>query len=247
MVEMAELPSVELLEEQARWLAPARARLLRGVAVAHCCRVLDLGAGCGAVTPELVRRARGPVIALDREIAALQDHAAAFAGASCVGGDALHLPFVAGGFDLVFCQLTLLWIFPLTQAIEEIWRILAPGGALVALEPDYGGMIEHPPEIATRELWLHGLARAGADPYVGRKLPALLAQQGFACRVALFDMLEPPHPARFDLLRGLPLEPAEQTVLEESALQSGRLSDGWRQVAHLPFFLVTALKPQPLH
>jgi hypothetical protein len=65
--------------------------------------------------------------------------------------------------------------------------------------------------------------------------------------VALFDMLEPPHPARFDLLRGLPLEPAEQTVLEESALQSGCLSDGWRQVAHLPFFLVTALKPQPLH
>jgi hypothetical protein len=33
MVEMAELPSVELLEEQARWLAPARARLLRGVAL----------------------------------------------------------------------------------------------------------------------------------------------------------------------------------------------------------------------
>ena len=245
MVETAALPSVELLEEQAHWLASARARLLRGVAIAHCRRVLDLGAGCGVVTPELVRRARGPVVALDREIAALQDHAIAFAGALCVGGNALHLPFADGGFDLVFCQLTLLWISPLVQAIEEIWRVLAPGGALVALEPDYGGMMEHPQEIATRELWLNGLTRAGADPCVGRKLPTLLSQQGFTCRVALFDTLEPPHPSRFELLRGLPLEPEEQRTLQEGIRQSGCLSGNWTQVAHLPFFLVTALKPRP--
>jgi len=247
VVETAALPSVKLLEEQAPWLAPARARLLRNVAIAHCRRVLDLGAGCGAVTPELVRRARGSVMALDREAAALQECATAFVGASRAAGDALHLPFADDTFDLVFCQLTLLWISPLAQALAEIWRTLAPGGALVALEPDYGGLMEYPPEIATRDLWLHGLTRAGADPCVGRKLPALLSQQGFMCRVALFDTLEPPAPERFELLRGLPLESAEQAALKEIALQAHRLSGGWGQVAHLPFFLVTALKPRPLY
>ena len=53
------LPSKTLLEAQAEWLAPARARLLRRVGIARRRRILDLGAGYGAVTGELVRRGGG--------------------------------------------------------------------------------------------------------------------------------------------------------------------------------------------
>ena len=76
----------QLLTEQAAWLAPARARLLRRVAIAHRQRVLDLGAGPGAVTPELVRRSGGLVVALDVDLDALQTNGDAVLGSDCAMG-----------------------------------------------------------------------------------------------------------------------------------------------------------------
>lgn len=234
------LPEADLLRMQAVWLAPARAQLLRLVGVGQRRRVLDLGTGYGAVVPELVRRSRGPVVALDRVFRALvegQD----FRGAERVTGDAVALPFVSGAFDLVFSQLTLLWVAPLGPAIAEVARVLRPGGAFVALEPDYGGMIEYPFEIASRELWVDGLARAGADPAIGRKLPGLLARAGFRVRVSLFDTLFEPSSERFAFLHDLPLSEEERAQLDRIEQAAADLDGGtWSQVAHLPFMLVTA-------
>ena len=239
-----DLPASEMLVQQAEWLAPARGRLFRQVSIARRKRVLDLGAGYGAVTGELVRRAGGPVVALDRAIAALQEAGAAYAGASRTGGDARRLPFADTVFDLVFTQLTLLWVQPVTRVLDEIHRVLHPGGVLVALEPDYGGMIEHPPEIAARELWLSALGRAGADPLIGRALPGLLAARGFTVNVGFFESLYAPAMARFDFLRDLPLTVAEALVLETIETEALVRRRPWAQIAHLPFFLVTALKPE---
>ena len=182
------LPSAELLRRQAEWLAPARARLLRRLNIAHRRRILDLGAGYGAVTGELVRRSSGArsagdrdgalVLALDRSIYSLYEKNL-FAGASRLNADAVRLPIRAASFDLVFCQCSLLWIHPLERCLDEIGRILRPGAALLALEPDYGGMIEHPAAMATRHLWISALSRAGAEPRAGRRLPGLLEDLGF--------------------------------------------------------------------
>jgi SAM-dependent methyltransferase len=237
----AALPPADLLAEQARWLAPARSRLLRRVAVARRRRTLDLGAGHGAITGELVRRSGGPVVALDLAADALREAAATpFGAALPVGGDARRLPFADDAFDLVVSQVTLLWVQPLAAALDEIARVLGPGGALVALEPEYGGMIEHPPEVATRELWTSALTRAGADPHVARKLPGLLAKRGFDVHVGLFNTLVPPAPERFALLRGLPLTPQETARLDRAERAAEARSGSWQVVAHLPFFLVTA-------
>ncbi len=236
------LPAAGLLEQQASWLAPARARLLRQIAVARRRRVLDLGAGYGATTVELVRRAGGAVTALDRAIAALRAGKTAFAGAGRVGGDAARLPFATGAFDLVFTQLTLLWTNPVEPVLDEIRRVLAPGGALAALEPDYGGMIEYPPEIAARDLWCAALSRAGADPLIGRRLPGLLAARGFAVSVGLFDTLAEPSPLRFDFLRDLPLTDEETVTLQRAEQVARQDGSHGQHVAHLPFFLVTAIR-----
>jgi SAM-dependent methyltransferase len=242
------LPPATLLKQQAQWLAPARARLLRNIAIARRQRVLDLGAGRGDVTTELVRRAGGhkAVIALDRDLTAMDEAPAEFAGAIRVGGDGRHMPCPSNTFDLVFSQFTLLWIAPLPTVIQEIWRVLAPEGVLVALEPDYGGMIEYPPEISSRRLWTKGVARAGGDPYTGRKLPGSLAAQGFDVRVELLNELHTPSPTRFDFLRDLPLTDTEQDTLQNIERQSAALSghdSAWQQIAHLPLFLITATKP----
>jgi len=239
----ADLPSPELLAQQAAWLAPARSQLLRRVMIARRRRVLDLGAGYGAVTGDLVRRAGGPVVALDRAVGALCVETDSFRGAYRVGGDAACLPFRDNAFDLFFSQITLLWMPALEAVLDEIERVLAPGGALVALEPDYGGMIEHPPELASRDVWLSALARAGADPFIGRKLPGLLSARGFDVRVSLFDTLYAPHPARFDFLRELPLTGPELARLDDIERKAKHYyAAPWSQMAHLPFFLITAIK-----
>jgi len=176
------------------------------------------------VTPELVRRGGGTVIALERQWNALQALPDRFSGAYRTVGDAVSLPFGEATFDLIFTQLTLLWISPLPKAIQEIERVLQPGGALVALEPDYGGMIEYPPEIACGALWVKGLER------------------GFRVRVSLFNTMTPPEPARFDLLAGLPLTGEERHTLKRIRERAQALSGPWAQIAHLPFVLVTAIK-----
>ncbi len=238
-----DLPPGGLLVRQAAWLAPARARLLRRIAIARRRSVLELGAGYGAVTPELVRRAGGKVVALDHAVKALRKETTPFMGAHRVGGDAGYLPFASATFDLVFCQWTLLWIPHLSATVAEVWRVLAPGGVLIALEPDYGGLIEYPPEIVSRDLWVAAIGRAGGDPRVGRKLPELLEQQHFELRVDLLNALQPPSLARFDFLRDLPLEDTARAQLTAIEQHATKLS-GWSQVAHLPLFLITALKPQ---
>jgi SAM-dependent methyltransferase len=236
------LPEPDLLRTQAEWLAPARGRLFRRVHIARRTRVLDLGAGYGAVTSSLVRRSSGQVVALDLDVDAMRVVAAEVPEADAVGGDAIRLPFRAASFDLVFAQLAFLWISPLDAALDEVARVLMPGGALVALEPDYGGMIEHPPAVAARQIWEDGLERAGADPRVARKLPGQLAARGLDVRVMLFSAVFAADPARFDLLRGLPLTGEEREALagiEEAAMVRRQ---PWGQIAHLPFFLIVAEK-----
>ena len=115
------------------------------------------------------------------------------------------------------------------------------GGALVSIEPDYGGMIEHPEELALRDVWIAALRRAGADPLVGRKLPGVLAAAGFRVRVDLVDRLEPPADARFRLLEELPLDESQRRRLE-AARRFDAGCPAWAKTVHLPFFLVSAEK-----
>lgn len=232
-----DLPSLDLLREQADWLSPARTRLLRQIRVAHRKRMLDLGCGYGIVTEELARRGREIAIGFDHHLEALRE-----AKAGCfVIGDATRLPFKEQAFDLVFCQLALMWM-PLEQTIREIGRATMKGGVVVAIEPDYGGMLEWPEGAGLKDVWIAALRRAGADPRVGRKLPGALARAGFDVRVETTSGVQPPSPARFGLLRGLPLTPDEQRKVSEVEQRWGSEFSNWETLVHLPFVLVVGTK-----
>jgi SAM-dependent methyltransferase len=181
------------------------------------------------------------VAALDVVETAVSSGSAQAASASFVCGDARRLPFADNSFDLVFSQCVLLWTGS-TQAAAEIHRVLEPNGVLIGLEPDYAGMIEYPPEIGTRDIWLAALARAGAEPRIGRVLPGVLAELGFEVRVDLLDSLVTPSRTRFDFLRTLPLTPDEAEALERAAAAASHLGGAWRQVVHLPVLLISATK-----
>jgi len=234
-------PPLELLKEQAQWLAPARARLLRRAEIAKRQRVLDLGAAFGIVSEELKRRCGGSAVAFDSSLDALKTASQRSSQIPCVCGEAENLPFLNHSFDLIFSQCSLMWM-NIDKVIPELYRVLQPGGILAAIEPDYGGMIEYPATIATRDLWIAGLTRAGAEPFAGRKLTHLLAAHKFNVSVEFLQQLHPPSAKRFELLRGLPLETDERARLDNIEQADQALTETHVKIVHLPFFLIRATK-----
>lgn len=242
-----ERPGPELSRALARWLAGPRSRALRRARIGVRERVLEVGCGHGVVTGELVRRARGQVVALDRDAEILlgQRRAGWAAVPHCwpVAGDAEQLPFADASFDLVLFENVLLWLGKAEAAIGEAARVLRPGGCVVALEPDYGGMLEQPP-MGLRDAWLDGLSRAGADPRVGRRLPGLCEGAGLDPWVELAHIPRPAEAEALALLDDLPLSDAERQAVAEARQRLAGACGEWEVFLHVPYVLVVAAHPR---
>jgi SAM-dependent methyltransferase len=100
-------------------------------------RVLDIGAGTGNWY-EAVRRTLGAepaYVGVDRSagmVAALQTRTAADARAAVAMADATALPFGDSRFDWAGAHFMLYHVPDIGAAIREAWRVLVPGGWLVA-------------------------------------------------------------------------------------------------------------------
>ncbi|MFJ1757845.1 class I SAM-dependent methyltransferase [Kitasatospora sp. NPDC088134] len=95
-------------------------------------RVLELAAGTGALTSELVAALPGAeLVATDLNAAMAEFGAARVPGASWRRADAQRLPFPdggEGGFDLVVCQFGAMFFPDRPGAFAEVRRVLAPEG-----------------------------------------------------------------------------------------------------------------------
>lgn len=95
--------------------------------------VLDLACGSGPMSRELQQPGR-TVIGLD-----YSEHELALAAERGPGpwvrGDGLKLPFADSSMDAVTSSMGLVVVQPLTQVLEEIARVLRPGGVLAAIAP----------------------------------------------------------------------------------------------------------------
>lgn len=165
---------------QASWFYGVRSNLLRRVGIAGKQKVLELGCGTGAVTPELTRRCKGQVVALDVRAGPFALHPERFADAQQVVAAGEAMPFADGSFDLVFTQMLFLWVADPAPLVRETWRVLRPGCELiVAAEPDFGGRIEHPEAGQLGPRMGAALRALGADPCIARRMPGVLRQEGF--------------------------------------------------------------------
>jgi SAM-dependent methyltransferase len=198
---------------------------------------LEVGSGHGFVTAELARRAAGDVVAVDiappsRTI----ERPTGQMPVARVTADARDLPFADGSFDLVFFQNTFMWVDPPDGAMHEAARVLRSGGAVVALEPDYGGMIEEP-DLGLRVVWLDALERAGADPMVGRKLPRMAEAAGLDPWVEFAHIPRPAEPEALDLLAELPLTEHQRERVEGAReILAGSTSE-WAVFLHVPWVM----------
>ena len=101
-------------------------------------RVLDVGAGDGAVAEMLAPRARAVTCldASERMVVAAQKRLARFDHAKVVLGDMHELPFADASFDQATMLNVLVHSKSPGKAVAEAARVLAPGGDLVAVTLD---------------------------------------------------------------------------------------------------------------
>lgn len=103
-------------------------------------RVLDVGSGNGALTLLLARHLPGAHFTGVDITASLVNEGRELAlqrglkNVEFVTGDALNLPFPDGTFDVVVCQTLLIHLGKPATAISEMYRVLKPGGRLMAAE-----------------------------------------------------------------------------------------------------------------
>ena len=98
-------------------------------------RMLDLGCGTGGNLRALQRRyPQARLFACDlalNMLLAARRRLGFWRRVPLACADALHLPFAAGAFDLIYCNLVLQWCDDLDRALVELRRTLAPHALLL--------------------------------------------------------------------------------------------------------------------
>jgi len=162
--------------QQASWTQQTRSWLYRQARLNQATDILEVGCGTGVIAKELTQL--GPaVVGLDIDPAMLNFARQQEGRVAYTQGDAHALPFPDGTFDAVVCHYLLLWLAEPVQGVKEMARVTKPGGSVLACaEPDYGGRIDHPPELADLgRRQTEALRGQGADPEIGRRLGEIFA------------------------------------------------------------------------
>lgn len=162
--------------QQAGWTAQTRHYLFEKAGLSDSSRVFEPGCGTGAVLSDCMA---GFLAGIDWNFENLQVARRFVPRAHFSRANALSLPFPPAAFDACISHFFLLWV-DAERALSEMIRVTRPGGWIIALaEPDYGGRIDRPIELAELgRLQGQALEKQGADPLMGRKLAGLFARAG---------------------------------------------------------------------
>lgn len=151
-------------------------------------QVLDLGCGPGTITLGFAGIVNpGTVTGVDREssqVEIAQQNAAqqAIANVRFQVANIYQLPFPDNCFDAVFAHAVMEHLQQPLSALQELHRVLKPGGVIGLRSPDWGGFIiaAANPELEKAISYYKLLQqRNGGNPYVGRQLKSLLRQAEF--------------------------------------------------------------------
>lgn len=160
--------------EDSYWWFVARHRLVEAIMRGHygagtaqggSLRILDIGCGTGAMSARLGQW--GAVVSADFSPLALQfsrrrnlPH--------LVGADATRLPFACGRFDVLVAMDMLEHLEDDRRALSEFYRVLRPGGIVIATVPAY------------QHLWSeHDIALMHYRRYMRADLGARFTEAGF--------------------------------------------------------------------
>ena len=166
--------------QQARWTEQIRRALYDGLGLEKARRGLEVGCGTGVISEEIRRIGQAEIHGIDLQWDFLHFGLNAHPNLHLAQANAFQLPYEENLFDFSFCHYFLLWAADPLMAIKEMYRVTRAGGVVCALaEPDYGGRMDYPLELAAigKKQGL-ALKRQGADPEIGRTLGHLLRAAG---------------------------------------------------------------------
>lgn len=172
---------------QAGWTRPTRTWLYQQAGLAEARAILEVGCGSGVIAEELAHLGTARVVGLDLDASMLDFAHRRGDGVNYVQGDVHTMPFADNSFDAVVCHYLLLWLRDPARGVREMRRVVRPDGCVLACaEPDYGGRIDHPPEMASLgHLQAEALRRQGAAPEIGRRLGELFVAAGLRTTVGV--------------------------------------------------------------
>ena len=181
---------IKKLELQALETAEERLPLYLEVGLKDADIVLDVGCGSGVVTRDIARLTKGCVIGVDGSIDMIKvadEILRDYDNVELCVGDAHLLPFNDNTFDIVTCNLLLMWADDPQMVVNEMARVTRPGGKVLAsLEPDYGGKIHWPENPRADPIFAgEAIRKKGGDPHIGRKLRALFTLAGLKTTVGI--------------------------------------------------------------
>jgi ubiquinone/menaquinone biosynthesis C-methylase UbiE len=162
---------------QVSWTAELRRYAQRASGLPPDARLLEVGCGYGALLEGLLADGHTRLTGLDLDLPALRSLPAQ---SSALCADGLRMPFPSACFDACLCHFYLLWSAHPVHALQEMKRVVRPGGWLFVLaEPDYSARVDEPTELAPLgELQTRALLRHGAHPFIGAHLAALFHTAG---------------------------------------------------------------------
>lgn len=173
--------------DRCRQLAPiveAKQWLLDELRLVAGQSVLDVGCGTGddvAAMAELVGQA-GRALGVDSSEAMITEATGrhgALPGVSFHVGDAGQLPFESESLDACRVERVLQHLPDPDGAVAEMARVLKPGGRLALMDADWESLlIEGADPVLSGQIWRNSFAGV-RQPRVGRRLLALLLQNGF--------------------------------------------------------------------
>tara|TARA_B110001454_G_scaffold218046_1_gene244905 strand:- start:15371 stop:16156 length:786 start_codon:yes stop_codon:yes gene_type:complete len=96
--------------------------------------------------------------------------------------DVYDLPFQDNQFDFVYARLVFMHLSDPIRALQNILRVLKPGGRVLIEDADRDCMFFEPAPPSFKDFWAkvqEGQRKLGGDPNVGRKLTPYLKQLRF--------------------------------------------------------------------
>jgi SAM-dependent methyltransferase len=99
-----------------------------------------------------------------------------------VEGDALRLPFPDGAFDACHTERVLIHLSEPNQCLQEMRRVVRPGGWVVCVEPDLDGMRIDFPDASIARVIVAGFTETVRNPSMGLQLNRRMADAGLIDR-----------------------------------------------------------------
>jgi SAM-dependent methyltransferase len=185
--EMADESMVRNLAAQIEAIWPQEELIFGRHPLPEGARVLDVGCGTGEVISRVARLfPRASLTGVDLEESHLERARAKNAELGDRVGfqrdDALELSFHDAQFDLAISRHVLQALPEARRALQEMVRVLKPGGRLHLIAEDYGMLWCHPTELDSDGFWQripnrYGPA-IGCDLHIGRKMFTHLTDLG---------------------------------------------------------------------